>query len=390
MTTTRWEGLVDPTEALKNLYNASEEIEEVEEQEIEKPTPTKKPTPVHKGVDVETEEETEEEEVVAKEPSLESIFGEDEDEEEEETETEVETNPSPEKTSKIGKKDVIRAIAEYNAEKYGIDVEGVEKWDEEALANLEDEIIQKQVAAKWDETKQSNELIGALADIAEAGGDTSDVLALFRQQRDLNSIAVDTTEGQLDYLQEYYTTIENWSVDRAKRYLAKLDGDEEIAAEFNEVKTTADEYFKTEREEQVAEAQRIQRQREEAVERHKKAFNTVLETNKYTKVQSRELHDFVFKPGFKITGTDQVLTPLDKELREIRKDPAKLLDLALMLKDRKAYEQKLITEHANKVNEEKFSTKMKKSQLVVRTAEGGKVEAEKTDKKPRIRLPEIK
>lgn len=384
MTTTRWEGLEDPTEALRNLYNVSEEIEDVEEQPVEKPVPTKKPTP-NKGVDVEAELETEEE-VVVKEPSLESIY----DEEETEDEDVEDSSDAPtEKASKIGKKDVIRAIAEYNAEKYGIDIEGVEKWDEEALATLEDQIIEKQVADKWNETKQSNELIGALADIAEAGGDTADVLALFRQQRDLNSIVTDTTDGQLDYLQEYYTTIEGWSVDRAKRYLAKLDGDEEIAAEFNEVKTTADEYFRTEREEHVAEAQRIQKQREEAVERHKKAFNTVLETNKYTKVQSRELHDFVFKPGFKITGTDQVLTPLDKELREIRKDPARLLDLALLLKDKKAYEQKLITEYNNKVNEEKFASKLKKSQVVVRTAEGGK-EPEKTDKKPKLRLPEIK
>lgn len=384
MTTTRWEGLEDPTEALRNLYNVSEEIEDVEEQPVEKPVPTKKPTP-NKGVDVEAELETEEE-VVVKEPSLESIY----DEEETEDEDVEDSSDAPtEKASKIGKKDVIRAIAEYNAEKYGIDIEGVEKWDEETLATLEDQIIEKQVADKWNETKQSNELIGALADIAEAGGDTADVLALFRQQRDLNSIVTDTTDGQLDYLQEYYTTIEGWSVDRAKRYLAKLDGDEEIAAEFNEVKTTADEYFRTEREEHVAEAQRIQKQREEAVERHKKAFNTVLETNKYTKVQSRELHDFVFKPGFKITGTDQVLTPLDKELREIRKDPARLLDLALLLKDKKAYEQKLITEYNNKVNEEKFASKLKKSQVVVRTAEGGK-EPEKTDKKPKLRLPEIK
>lgn len=377
---TQWENMA-PDEILKTLYDKEEVIEQTQETNPVPPVATSEEKVETQIVPITPEPQ--------KELTLEEIYDiEDSDqgggEEEEGQEDDEQDVPKPKAT----KKDVIAATAVYKAEKYGIDVSEIKSWDEEALAALEDKIDEVRLQEKWEEAKGSNEVISALLDVAENGGDLSDVLSLFREQKELNEINTTTIEGQLEYLEEYYINVEKWSPDKVKRYLSKLDISDdanEVTREFEEAKLNVDDYYKTQREAKLAEAAELRKARETAVIKHKEAVNTTLDAQKFKKAEAREIHDFIFKPAFKINGTEQVLTSFDKELRELRKNPERLVKLALLLKDEKAYEQKLVTDYNSKKNDEKFTILLQKQKSSTRSEE---IETSKNSKiKPKLILP---
>lgn len=343
-----WEGVdlestTEPT--LEDLYGvvSDEKIEPIVEEApiVEKKKSVQKVT---------GEQQQQEEEKEIKEPSLEELYdGVEKEEEEQENKT-------------LDTKALLKATALYKAEKYGLDVSEVEEWNEEAFAALEDEIDNIRLEERWEQAKDSNDAIRDVLRIAEAGGDMRDILSLLQEQQDLADIDTSSPEGMKEYIKKYYTNVKGEDVDWVNRYLKGLgvsDDPEALQEEFESTKQKYDNVFKQEKEARIKASEDASKQQALIAKKRKDDFSEVLNKNVTKKTEARELQDFVFQEKYQIRGTNQVISEFDKSLREIKKDPNGLFELALFLKDKEAFKQRVITQVNNVKNENKFASILK-------------------------------
>ena len=332
---TEWEGVED----IFADYDNPDPVEKPAKEEPKKEVP-----------EVEKEEGNQQEEVEHKEIDIDDIDGDVKEEEKKEEEAKSNT-------------DVIKALAEYKAEKYGIDISEVESWDEDTFAALEDQIDDLRLEEKYNQAKSSNELIEALLEMAENGGDTNDVLELFEKKKEFTDIDTSTVDGKLEKIKKYYKDVVGkkpaWIEGHVKRL--QLSGDEaDVVEEFESVNQEYDDHFKAEKEAKLQRAKQIKEDNETRRRKQVTDFGGVLEKQKLPKATSKELTDFVFQERYKVRGTDQVLSAFDLEVIKAKNNPDALLEMTLFLKDKEAFKQRILTEHNNVKNEKKFGVLLQK------------------------------
>ncbi len=147
--------------------------------------------------------------------------------------------------------DVLKATAEYKANKYGIDISEVEKWDEETYAAFEDKLDDIRLEQKYNEAKSSNPLVEALLTITESGGEINDVLSLFEQQKEFSEIDTTTVEGKLEKIKKFYKDVDGKTPEWINRYVKKLQVSEDqsdVEEEFNSINQQYEDYVREEKE----------------------------------------------------------------------------------------------------------------------------------------------
>lgn len=272
---------------------------------------------------------------------------------------EVETNSEQEAPKSLSIDAVfLKAQALLKAEKYDIELPEDMEWTLEAYEALEDQIDEYRLAEKYENFKQSDQLINTLLTIAENEGDATEVLNLFSQKRDLSEIDTSTAAGKVEKIKKYYKEVEgkseNW-INKQIRLLQTSEDGSELEDEFNTISADYDAYFQEETERRVKEAETAKINRENLINKRKESFNKTLESKKIPKKEVNELIDFVYDDkAFINRTTNQTLSGFDAKILEAKQDPEKLSNLVMYLKDPELFIKKALTEQNNKTNESKF------------------------------------
>ena len=291
-----------------------------------------------------------------------------------ETEDDFDKQFSDEETKeedvKSEKVNVLKSTAEFLSDKYGVDLPEVEEWTEDTYIEYAESLLQHKLNERYNTAKDSNELVKALLDVTEAGGDVSDILALFEQKTELSEINTTTVDGKREMIRRYYIDIEGKTPEWTNRYIKKLelsDDTSEIETEFADVEKSYTDYFEQEKNASIKAVQEAKIKKENLLKKQIGDFGTTLE-KVITKKEANDLIDFVYKEKYVVRGTDEKITEFDKSLAVAKNNPEELKEIALFLKDREGYIKKKIVESKNVSNEKKFDyIKNKKDEGITKT-----------------------
>lgn len=256
----------------------------------------------------------------------------------------------------------LKAKALYKAEKYGIEIDEDQEFDDESYAAFEDKLDQIRLEQKYNEARQANPLVDALLEVSEQGGDISDLLALFEQSKELTDIDTSTIQGKVEMIRKYYKDVENkpdaW-VEKQLRRLSTGEDTKELEEEFSFIKEEYDSYFNEEKERQVQMAQQQKASKEAAIKKQVTSFEASLESKKLPKDVINKMSDFVYDDKkVKFKNSNETISLMDFAILKFKNDPEKLPDLVMFLQDQKAYNEKILIEAKNTTNDKIFRKKI--------------------------------
>lgn len=283
-------------------------------------------------------------------------------------EEEAEVKAVPEKVKATKAKDiqpevneVLKNTATYLIEK-GLwqDFEGREDY----LKDLTDEGY-AELAAKQQEfivNQQVEEAINSTGDYGKAiieyaknGGDPDKVVDLFKEQKAVESIGIDSEDGQKAVIEKYYTEVFDWTKDKAKKYINNLITSDELETEAKEVQDKYTQYYKEQLEEiQVQQAQVVKQQQEEQ-KRFVQTINTKLTERKdFTESDRKLIQNAVFKYDKALPDGTKV-NNFYLKFAEMQKNPDDYLDLVKFVMDKQGYNKKVKNVAETESTEKKWS-----------------------------------
>lgn len=256
----------------------------------------------------------------------------------------------------------LKGLAEYKAQKYGIDLSDVGdvEWTPEKMGELEDMIDEIRLEEKYGDFKSSDPFLEAVLDIAENGGNPEGLIKLIQQRKELNDFDTSTLDGKVAKIKSYYENVEKKSPDWINRQIARIttgDSAAEVDEELKFVEGEHDKYMAAQKKIQV---EKSQRENEARIENHKRqveSFNTALKEKKFSDKEVGELSNYVFDDTkWKMKGSNQTFSDFDYAIMKAKASPAELSDLALFLKDKELYNKKIINSAKNTAATNEFKT----------------------------------
>lgn len=276
----------------------------------------------------------------------------DDDEDNDEPGTEEEEEAAGDEDEEEQIKGFLKARADYLVKKgEWADWDGRDKteWTEEAFAEME--LQQRQHVRE----KMRDELLGSfgrygkqIAEFAENGGDEDELIDIFRQEQQVQSLSIETEADQREVVFLYETQFNSKKPERARKYIDNLVADKELADEAKEAKEKMEQYWASEREtlinDQAEAAKDAKKRQKESFEK----FST--EVTKFV-TDSKEI------PDAEKQNIIKVLTKFDKKgpnglpvndffykFAEFKKDLPNYIELVRMVLNPKNYSKRLKNE----------------------------------------------
>jgi hypothetical protein len=283
-----------------------------------------------------------------------------EDEEVEEPEEEEEEKPkkaskkseAPEKVEEDGSKNegvfsVLKNTVNYLVEQ-GVwdDFDNREEMDidEDTYAKLVIEQDKRRVQGMFEEMVDSTGPFGkAIIDYVKNGGNPDEIIDLFKEQKQVDSINIENLDGQKDIIKHYYTEVMGWKSERAEKYISNLVLSNELESEAQEVKELFSSYYQKE-------ASRLNQEREQFAARQQEAEQAfesnikaaVKERKDLTPNEKKLVENTLLRYDQKLPNGNMV-NKFYVEFAKMQANPADYIDLVLFVMDKQKFVQKVAT-----------------------------------------------
>ena len=212
--------------------------------------------------------------------------------------------------------------------------EGTE-WDKETFL----EVQKLQAESKYEDLLSKTGSYGkAIIEFEQNGGNPSELLSLFREQRDVRDFDISYSEGQEEFLSAYLQTqgYSEKSIDRTIRSL-KDQGGSVLQEEAEEKKGLWDQQYKEEikarQQEQALYSQEVQKAQKQF---HETMVSTITKDGDLTLKERRELQGYILSYDQNFKG--QNVSQFYVDMTEIQKDPKNYIELAKFIKGLKTGE----------------------------------------------------
>ena len=212
--------------------------------------------------------------------------------------------------------------------------EGTE-WDKETFL----EVQKLQAESKYEDLLSKTGSYGkAIIEFEQNGGNPSELLSLFREQRDVRDFDISYAEGQEEFLSAYLQTqgYSEKSIDRTIRSL-KDQGGTVLQEEAEEKKGLWDQQYKEEikarQQEQALYSQEVQKAQKQF---HETMVSTITKDGDLTLKERRELQGYILSYDQNFKG--QNVSQFYVDMTEIQKDPKNYIELAKFIKGLKTGE----------------------------------------------------
>lgn len=227
---------------------------------------------------------------------------------------------------------------ELNAESF------VELTEAQAKRHLE----KVEIEARESRDVTTNQLI----DFVSSGGNINDLLSNIKEQRDIESISIDTTEGQEEAVRTYYESLD-WDKKKIDKYINYIKDNDELSDEAKKSKEELVKVFQEERDSIVKEQQDIAKDRQLKADSFNKTLKSTIYSDKeVVDREKKEMEKFIFDYKYE-DGTGNKYSEFGKQFLDIQQDPKKYYKFLKMIKNFDAYEEKTKTE--SKTKSEVFS-----------------------------------
>jgi hypothetical protein len=229
------------------------------------------------------------------------------------------------------------------------------RWEDfEGREELElDEETYGQIALAQDErrlSKMFNEMVDgtgpfgkAIIDFVKNGGNPDEIIDLFKEQKQVGAINIESIDGQKDIIKHYYTEVMGWKPERAEKYLSNLVLSNELESEAQEVKELFNSYYQKE-------AGRLNQEREQAANRQREAEeafesnirSAVKDRKDLTPAEKKNVEDYLLRYDQKLANGNTV-NKFYVNFAKMQANPADYVDLVLFVMDKQKFVQKVAT-----------------------------------------------
>ena len=336
------------------------EDEEVEDEASRKPAQKKKAVPKPK-VKQEVIEDFDDEDF--------EEFTDDDEEIEDVEDEEVEEEEKPQKTKRTQKAEeateqkqgvfgVLKNTVDYLVQQGAWeDFDGREELelDENTYAQLVMAQDQRRVEGMFNELVDSTGVYGkAIIDYVKSGGNPDEIIDLFKEQKQIDSINVETIDGQKDILKHYYGEVMGWKPEKVDRYINNLVLSNELEAEANDAKEVFANHYQKE-------AKRLNAEREVALSKQREA-EQAFEGNIKSAITSRKdltpsekklVEHTLLRYDHKLPNGNMV-NKFYVEFAKMQSNPQDYIDLVLFVMDKQKYDQKLATREKSQAAADAF------------------------------------
>jgi hypothetical protein len=253
-------------------------------------------------------------------------------------------------------KTVLKNTVNYLIEK-GLwqDFEGREDLDvdEDTYAELATKQFEEKTQAMYQELIESTGEIGkAIIEHAKNGGNPDDIIDIFKEQKQLDSIDVSSEEGQVKVVSKYYYEVLGWKPERIQKHLKRIIEDNELEDESSDIVEKYKEHYteelaNIEREREERNAKRAERQQE-----FSNNVKQVLSKSEYTEKERKLIEQSLL--NIKKTPNGPT-TDFNLKFSELQKNPDKLVKLVHFVMDEEGFQKKLNKKAETTQAEKQFS-----------------------------------
>lgn len=201
------------------------------------------------------------------------------------------------------------------------------------------EVQKLQAESKYEDLLSKTGTYGkAIIEFEQNGGNPSELLNLFREQRDVRDYDITSPEGQEEFLSAYLQTqgYSEKSIDRTIRSL-KDQGGTVLQEEAEEKKGLWDQQYndeiKARQQEQALYNQEVQKAQRQF---HENMVSTITKDSDLTPKERRELQGYILSYDQNFRG--QQVSQFYMDMTEIQKDPKNYIELAKFIKGLKTGE----------------------------------------------------
>lgn len=227
--------------------------------------------------------------------------------------------------------------------------------NEETYAQLVLEQDRRRVQGMFEELVDSTGAYGkAIIDYVKNGGNPDEIIDLFKEQKQVDSINIDSLEGQKEILKHYYTDVMGWKGEKADRYINNLVLSNELEDEAKEIKDLFTSHYQKE-------AQRLNSQREAALARQREAEeafegnirSTVRERKDLSPSEKRMVEDYLLRYDQKLPNGNLV-NKFYVNFAKMQSNPQDYIDLVLFVMDKQKFVQKVATKEKSQAAADAF------------------------------------
>lgn len=194
----------------------------------------------------------------------------------------------------------------------------------------------------------------AIIDFVQNGGNPDEVISLFKEQKQVESINITSPEGQKDLIRHYYSDVLEWKPERIDKYINNLVVNDELENEAKETKDLFTNHYKKQVEARSKEAEEFavrQREAEKAFEQNIRG--TIKERKDLTPSEKRTVEEYLLAYDQRLPDGNLV-NKFYVNFAQMQQNPKDYIDLVLFVMDKNKYIQKVQQQEKNKATDEAF------------------------------------
>lgn len=235
------------------------------------------------------------------------------------------------------------------------DFEGREDLEvtEEVYAKLVVEQDKLRVNSMFDELLDSTGDYGkAIISHIQSGGNPDDVIDIFKEQKETESIDTSTDDGKILKVEKYYKEVLGWKSAKVENFIKGLVAEEKLAEEFTDVEELYNKHYKQQLEAVNKQAEEEKKQEVAKKEEFAKNIKSVLDADATldTKTKKR-LEESILDFKHNIGGGKKV-SDFYLKFAEVQQNPKEYVDLVRFITDKETYlktfQEKIETQVAKK------------------------------------------
>jgi len=215
------------------------------------------------------------------------------------------------------------------------------------------------------------------------GGNPDEIIDLFKEQKQLESIDITSDEGKLSKIHKYYSEIIGWKPEKVKKHLERIVQDEEIESELSDVNEKYDEFYQEQL--QALESQRVEKERIQKENQRvftEKIKDAIYSNKEYTDKEKKMLENSILTFKNKLENGSKV-NDFYVKFAEMQADPKLYVKLVHFVTDPEGFEAKVKTKTETKASVKAFN--FIKGNAAVSTNKGTThTQQDKNDSKPKI------
>jgi hypothetical protein len=254
---------------------------------------------------------------------------------------------------------VLKSTVDYLVEQ-GIwqDFEGREdmEFNEETYAKLVAEQDKLRVQGMFEELVDSTGTFGkAIINFVKNGGNPDEIIDLFKEQKSVESISIESVDGQKSIIKQYYTDVMGWKPEKAEKYISNLVLSNELESEATEVKDLYKTYYDKE-------AKRLNKEQDESIKKQQEAEQAftsniqkeIKDRKDLTPSEKKVVEDYLLAYDQKLPNGNLV-NKFYVNFAKMQANPTDYVDLVLFVMDKQKFVQKVATKEKTEAAAKAFS-----------------------------------